>query len=511
MAVCLLNEDLMRLRASLELLKAMNENTMDLLLFNQQVPDDVIANIEDDPAADGDDEDEGEVLMDRVDAHGRRRRRRRRPRRGGRPRKKRKWWVRPFGTYDRRLQYGHYDNLMQELGVDDPTSYFNFLRMSPAMFEELLVRITPRIQKKETRMRKPHSPGLKLAITLRYLATGEKYPSLQYGFRVSRHSVAIIIPEVCTAIHQELADEVIKFPEDEDGWREVAAKFERKWNVPHAIGALDGKHIRIRKPPQSGSKYYNYKNFYSVVLMALVDADYCFMFTDVGGVGHQSDMQLFNNSALKKGLDDGLMRLPPPDSMTNDNQPMPYFILGDDAFALRDYLMKPFSQRSLNPEQRIYNYRISRGRMVVENAFGILAQRWQCFLTTMQQDPENVKKIVHAGICLHNFIRMRLARDNVADLAPGVEPDREDEGHDIIPGSWRENANLEPLDARHQGVRELEAAKRQRQTLVAYFNSPAGAVPWQEERVRARMQVHLPIDENTQDETMDTQEQPSQV
>jgi hypothetical protein len=222
-------------------------------------------------------------------------------------------------------------------------------------------------------------------------------------------------------------------------------------------------------------------------------------------------MQLFNNSALKKGLDDGLMRLPPPDSMTNNNQPMPYFILGDDAFALRDYLMKPFSQRSLNPEQRIYNYRISRGRMVVENAFGILAQRWQCFLTTMQQDPENVKKIVHAGICLHNFIRMRLARDNVADLAPGVEPDREDEGHDIIPGSWRENANLEPLDARHQGVRELEAAKRQRQTLVAYFNSPAGAVPWQEERVRARMQVHLPIDENTQDETMDTQEQPSQV
>ena len=114
------------------------------------------------------------------------------------------------------------------------------------------------------------------------------------------------------------------------------------------------------------------------------------------------------------------------------------------------------------------------------------------FLTTMQQKHEIVQQIVHAGVCLHNFIRIRLVRDNVQDLAPGIQPDAEDEEHNVIPGAWRANANLEPLDARHQGLRELEAAKVQRQTLVAYFNSPAGAVPWQEERVASRMQVHLP-------------------
>ena len=130
--------------------------------------------------------------------------------------------------------------------------------------------------------------------------------------------------------------------------------------------------------------------------------------------------------------------------------------------------------------------------MVVENAFGILAQRWQCFLTTMQQKPEIVQQIVHAGICLHNFIRIRLVRDNVQNLAPGVQPDAEDEEHNVIPGAWRATANLEPIDARHQGLRELEAAKVQRQTLVAYFNSPAGAVPWQEERVAARIHINIP-------------------
>jgi hypothetical protein len=93
-----------------------------------------------------------------------------------------------------------------------------------------------------------------------------------------------------------------------------------------------------------------------------------------------------------------------------------------------------------------------------------------------------------------------------------VHLDAEDEDHNLIPGSWRQNANLQPLDGRHQGVRELEVAKIQRQTLVAYFNSPAGAVPWQEERIRACMQVHLPDEQNDvpADEEMET-EQASQV
>ena len=391
-------------------------------------------------------------------------RRRRRPR----------WWVRPWSTQQRRLSFGHWDNLLRELRAEDAESYFNYLRMTPELFEEILHRIEPAISRQNTRWRESIPAGLKLAVTLRHLASGELYPTLQFQFRISKKTITKFVPQVCQAIHQEFVDEVMDLPQDSDGWKAVAAEFQRKWNVPHAIGALDGKHVRIKKPVHSGSLYHNYKGFFSVVLMALVDADYKFLYTDVGGQGHMSDCQIFNASELKDALDAGDLHLPDPDPMPNDDQDTPYFILGDDAFALRVHLMKPFSQRALTRDLRIYNYRISRGRRVVENAFGILARRFQCFLGTLQQTPQVVIQMVHAAICLHNLMRLRMPaalRDRHLD--------REDDDHQLIPGAWRQDANMIPMDARHQGVRDLEVAKRQRQTLVAYFNSPAGEVPWQ--------------------------------
>ena len=120
------------------------------------------------------------------------------------------------------------------------------------MFDEILKRVGPRIQKKDTNLRKCLDPGLKLAITIRHLASGDKYRTLQYDFRVARNTICIIIPEVCRAIFLEYKNELIPCPSSPEEWNPIAEEFQRKWNLPHACGALDGKHVAIRCPARTG-------------------------------------------------------------------------------------------------------------------------------------------------------------------------------------------------------------------------------------------------------------------
>lgn len=164
-------------------------------------------------------------------------------------------------------------------------------------------------------------------------------------------------------------------PDTPDEWLQVAEEFNKRWQFPNCVGAIDGKHIAIRPPPNSGSRYFNYKRFFSIVLLAVVDANYRFLYVDVGKNGRCSDGGVFADSDLRKALDDGTARLPKDDHFPKDDKSMPFCMVGDDAFPLRKYLMKPFPQRKLTDDERIFNYRLSRARRVVENAFGILAHR----------------------------------------------------------------------------------------------------------------------------------------
>ena len=98
--------------------------------------------------------------------------------------------MRPWLHSERRLQFGHFYRLMEELRLEDGGSFRNFLRMEPAMFDELLHRIRPRIAKQDTWYRQAIDPGLKLALTLRHLATGDTYTSLSYDFRVNNCTIS---------------------------------------------------------------------------------------------------------------------------------------------------------------------------------------------------------------------------------------------------------------------------------------------------------------------------------
>ena len=96
----------------------------------------------------------------------------------------------------------------------------------------------------------------------------------------------------------------------ESKWKKIATGFEYTWNFPHCIGALDGKHICMKPPPGSGSLFYNYKNTISIVFLALVDADYKFIFVDVGCYGRVSDGGVFRECALKSALESNKLNVP---------------------------------------------------------------------------------------------------------------------------------------------------------------------------------------------------------
>ena len=380
---------------------------------------------------------------------------------------KRLCWVKPW--IRRRGEQGHYQNLIQELRLTDSASYRNYARFPPNLIDELVGRLRVHLQKTDTNWREALSPELKLLATLRYLATGDSYKSLQYAFRVGHSTISKFIPEVCKAIVEELMPECIACPRTPEEWKAVAAGFQNRWNLPHCLGAVDGKHVAITCPPGSGSEYHNYKGFFSMIMLAVVDHDYKYLWLDVGANGACSDAQIFNSSDFVNLLVDGELGIPEAEPLTGQKRNLPYFLVGDDAFGLKPWLMKPYCRRGMTHKERIFNYRLSRARRVVENAFGITAQRFRCLFTTMKQKPDTVKYIVLACCVLHNYLRIKLPKDTPD---PTDDPDKSNRSFDSLPDVPQDPG---PRNASRE-------AKEQRHYLADHF-CHAGAVSWQEKMI----------------------------
>ena len=391
-------------------------------------------------------------------------------------RAKRKWWVKPWRDSATELLTGEgsqlfYDLLDQE--EQEASAVSQYLGINSRLFYEILGRIEHRITKKDTNWRFAHTPRFKLIMALRFLRTGTTFSNMQYGMKASPQAIGQHVLEVCLAIWQEYFEETLKFPDRKD-WQKIIDGFENRWDLPNCFGAIDGKHVRIKKPNKAGSDFFNYKKFSSVVLMGLVDSQYKFIWVDIGYNGGSSDSQIWNISELNKRIEAGDIDLPPEKPLPQDSDISPYFIVGDDAFALKSYLMKPH-RNAVGDAQKVFNYRISRARLVVENAFGILAQRLGCFLTTMQLRPQNVKVIIYAAAVLHNLIRIR------NPVIPSHTVDEETANdHEFVPGWWREQSKMLPLNKRHTGNRSTQLGKIQRELLTDYFQSERGRVFWQD-------------------------------
>ena len=202
--------------------------------------------------------------------------------------------------------------------------------------------------------------------------------------------------------------------------------------------------------------------------MALVDADYCFTLVDVGAYGSQSDGGIFALSALGKALQREQLSIPPPKTLpgTPELGSVPHVIVGDEAFPLRCNLMRPYTGQELDDSKRIFNYRLSRARRVVENAFGILTAKWRIYQRRIQLHPQNVDNVVKATCVMNNFIK------HTSTNAPS-----NNRNHSPEMGRGDHHGSVRDLHA--TGNHASQQAYDVRKTFTKYVMLPAGGVTWQ--------------------------------
>ncbi|XP_064467604.1 uncharacterized protein LOC135378481 [Ornithodoros turicata] len=155
--------------------------------------------------------------------------------------------------------------------------------MTPELFDQLHEMVRAQLTKQHC-VREPVSSGERLAMTLRYLSSGDPIQDIALSFRVGVETAREAIYLTCQVIWDTLSPLYMK-PPTEDEWRKIADDYWQRWQFPACVGAVDGKHIQIECPKKSGSPFFNYKKTFSVVLMAVADSRYKFVFIDVGASG----------------------------------------------------------------------------------------------------------------------------------------------------------------------------------------------------------------------------------
>jgi hypothetical protein len=176
----------------------------------------------------------------------------------------------------------------------------------------------------------------------------------------------------------------------ENDWVNIANDFYQRTQFPNCIGAVDGKHVQIKMLTGSGSLFYDCKHFFSILRLALVAANYCFIAVDVGAVGKSSDSNVFKKSNIGRKMESNQLGIPGSRPLPNDENGkcIPFVVVGDEAFALSEHVLCPYPNRNLSVQQRMYNYILTRAHRMVECSFGILANKWRIFQRPLDVTPQ---------------------------------------------------------------------------------------------------------------------------
>ncbi|XP_033985671.1 protein ANTAGONIST OF LIKE HETEROCHROMATIN PROTEIN 1-like [Trematomus bernacchii] len=322
------------------------------------------------------------------------------------------------------------------------TQWVENFRMSEETYVYLCNKLRPAMEKQDTSFRVCIPFKKRVAIALWKLATGCDYRSIGHLFGVSKTTVCRCVQDFCAAAETLLVPELIRSP-DREKFAEMAAYTENRWGLPQCVGAIDGSHIPILAPQEYHCDYFNRKGWHSIILQGVVDGKGHFWNVFAGMPGSMHDARVLRLSTLWELASRG--NYFPACTRNIGGVNAGYYILGDNAYPLQNWLIKPFADTGRLTEEHVtYNKKICRVRVVVENAFGRLKGRWRCLMKRNDCDVKLVKSMVLTCCALHNLCESHGETyddgwDAPAAAEPGVAVAQgaEEEGRDIREGLMR--------------------------------------------------------------------------
>lgn len=283
----------------------------------------------------------------------------------------------------------------------DEESFKNKFRVNRVTFD-YLVKSFQHLTRKDTFWRLSIPLEKRLAIALYTLGSSSEYRTIGSLFGVGRTTVGEIVIDVCSAICTCLIKVGYDaYPPTDAKVNEIVSGFERL-GFPQCYGAIDGSHIEVKPCKSEAIDFYNYKGWYSVVLFASVDHRYRFTYINVGAPGRSNDSSIFEASKLKcmHEANETFKR----HTKIIEGVEVPVLLIGDSAFRLSKFVMKPFPFNAVqNEKEKLFNKRLSSCRRVVENAFGHLKARFRRVGRGMEVHIKNINVIVKAVCILHNI------------------------------------------------------------------------------------------------------------
>ncbi|XP_068757390.1 uncharacterized protein [Montipora capricornis] len=219
-------------------------------------------------------------------------------------------------------------------------------------------------------------------------------------------TVCKIVREVSESIIINLRKDSVMahFPSDEARFKEKMLDTEQLWQFPCALASIDGYHLPLKCPAgglEACKEYYNFKNFYSIILIEMEDAKYRFIWASCKYQRNFHDSTIFKSTKVREDMTDG--EIIPQIGKDIGGVTFSPLILGDLAFPFKPWFMKPFTNAVLTPIQSNFNYRLSRSHIIVECAYGQLTGRWRVLLCKCESTPVELRSACLACIVLHNI------------------------------------------------------------------------------------------------------------